>query len=65
MVACVCGVAVREGNVILGVDMCTDGIPHYITFTTLELPEGYGVTKSDNGNYFEVTNLHVSYFYDE
>ena len=53
---CVCGIAAREGNTIVGVDMCTDSIPHYFTYTRSRLPSGYGIQVSPSGYSFGVSD---------
>ena len=53
----------REGNTILGVDMCTNHVPHYITFPKSKLPSGYSVKKNRAGSSFEVS-VHFSYVHE-
>ena len=59
-VACVCGVAMREGEVIIAADMChndsaiNDDVS-YITYNAKDLPDDAGVTVTDSGITFKVT----------
>ena len=55
-VSCVCGVAVREGNLILVADMCTNLRLHYITYNDI-LPDGAGIKVSANAAIFEVIQI--------
>ena len=54
-VAVVCGVAVREGNLILAADMCLDGRLHYLKFNTGSLSNGAGITTNNMGYAFKVS----------
>lgn len=57
VVACVCGVAMREDQAILAVDMCQDGILRPITYDSTNLLNGAGITKDDAGNSYKVVLL--------
>jgi len=39
----------REDTTILAVDMCFDGVPHYITYDAKHLPDGAGITITEGG----------------
>ncbi|ESN91733.1 hypothetical protein HELRODRAFT_165800 [Helobdella robusta] len=53
-VACVCGVAIREGAVILAADMCTDSFLRYLVYPSTTLPSGYLVQRTSSGDSFEL-----------
>jgi hypothetical protein len=55
LVACVCGVAMREDTTVLAADMCTDGVVHHITFGSVKsLPAGAGITSTDTGSTLKI-----------
>ena len=56
----VCGVAVREGFVILIADACMDGIPIFLTHPFTDLPFGYSI-KPPLNNAFKVKK--TKYFF--
>lgn len=45
---CICAIAVREGNDILGIDMCKQGIQLF-TYRNGELPDGTGIYRVGSG----------------
>ena len=59
-VSCVCGMAMREGDVILVADRCRNdsGINkdvNYYTFNAKNLPDDARITVNDAGNRFKVS----------
>jgi len=61
-VACVCGVAMREGDTILVADMChnesaiTEDV-RYITYYAKNLSNDTGITVTDSGITFKASNV--------
>ncbi|XP_057308788.1 von Willebrand factor D and EGF domain-containing protein-like isoform X2 [Hydractinia symbiolongicarpus] len=53
-VACNCGVAVREGNDVIVIDMCQDNIPRVRFASTDEPQVGTIIERNDNGKIFVV-----------
>jgi len=52
-VSCVCAVAIREGDLILAADMCTDGVMHYVS-NNQTLPNGTWLEVFSGGYGFQV-----------
>ena len=53
--SCVCGVAIREGDVILVADMCKDRTVHYIRYPSdVDLPPGAAINITSAGYSFKV-----------
>ena len=53
-VTCNCGIAAREGNDVIVVDMCRDGIPR-ARFASRQKPaEGTSIRRDPNGKSFKV-----------
>lgn len=53
VVSCVCAVAIREGDLILAADMCTDGVMHYLS-NNRTLPIGASIQVFSGGYSFQV-----------
>lgn len=56
VVSCVCAVAIREGDLIMAADMCTDGVMHYL-INKETLPIGALFEVFSGGNGFQITSL--------
>jgi len=51
-VSCNCGIAVREGDDVVVVDMCRDNIPRARFASTVEPQKGTTITRNNNGKSF-------------
>lgn len=58
-VSCNCGIAVREGDDVVVVDMCRDNVPRARFASTVEPRKGTTITRNNNGKSFVVCGLHV------
>jgi hypothetical protein len=55
-VSCACGVAIREKDLILIADKCTDNILRTVTPNEIQiLPDGVGIKQDENGRSFQMT----------
>ena len=54
-VSCNCGIAAREGDDVIVVDMCRDRIPRARFASTTEPAEGTSISRDNNGRSFVVS----------
>ena len=60
--SCDCGVAVREGDDVIVVDMCRDNIPRARFASTVEPQKGTTLERNNNGKSFLVSTTTSSSF---
>ena len=55
-VSCNCGLAAREGDDVLVVDMCRDGIPRARYASTVQPQKGTSIERRSDGKRFVVSH---------
>ena len=58
-VTCNCGIAAREGNDVIVVDMCRDGVPRARFASKTQPAEGTSITRDKTGKSYIVSSIHI------
>ena len=58
-VTCNCGIAAREGNDVIVVDMCRDGVPRARLASKTQPEEGTSITRDKTGKSYIVSSIHI------